>query len=362
MKIAILGSDKKALAAYRFFEDLGVHVKIIGQIPTDSQGEFREIAHRNVEVIRVHKRFLSPNSVLESRSRMADTFRVVFKVNATTEIERQKLENPEVFEKLGKDVLESLKNSIESFEDFDFICYSNELTIANPMGAAQVHALNELALADDERITYHNEHHASLEDIKATRNLCLVGTGIENLRLLSLIKEDYLNDLTKTLQLITAEEVPFGNLTSAQVKEYKDEISQFSDLLAKDRQQFDEEKREFEEKIMQWRSLEPHIKAKTPTPAEPKPRLMIYNSAVVSSVDKLLDRKGLFVTIEGSDLLGGAEQLKTLACDRICVDQGVSVESSKVRGLAMDEEGFYPLHAMTLDEIKENMLRYFSKQ
>lgn len=357
MKVAILGSDAKAIEAYRFFEDLGVQVKLIGE--QDSGHDLSSISHRNVVVARVHKRFLAPATNLEGRSRMADTFRVVFNVNATSEIERQKLDNPEIFDQLGEEVLESLKHSIESFEDFDFVCFSNELYSPNPMGAAQVEALNESTLRTDERITYHREHHNNLMAIKDCRNLCLVGTGEENLKLLASLKDTYLNDLNKTLQIITSEEIPFAGVDARIVKE---ELAVFSELLAQDRKQYDDEIKEFEEKIMQWRSLEPHIKAKTPMPPEPRPRLMIYNSAIVSSVDKLLDRKGLFVTIEGSELLGGVDQLKTLSCDRICVDQGLGLDVHKLKGLNVNEEGFYSLMKMSLEEIKEDMLKYFSKQ
>lgn len=357
MKIAILGSDRAALDAYQYFTELGVQVKIFGEFQTDV--DLSAYSHKNVRIARVHKRFIHPAHSLGDRSRMADTFRVVFNVNATSEIERQKLENPEVFEKLGEDVLESLKNSIESFEDFDFICFSNELYLPNPMGAANVWALNEKTLKNDKRLTYHREHFDSFEDIKSTRNLCLVGSGLENLRLLNELKDTYLKDLNKSIQLVTSEAIPFGDID---VTKNKDLLDGFRDLLAQDREQFNAEVAEFENKIMEWRSLEPHIKAKTPSPAEPKPRLMIYNSAVVSSVDKLLDREGLFVTIEGSELLGGAEQLKTLSCDRICVDQGVHLDIEKLKGLKDNEEGFYSLMDMTLDEIKEDMLKYFSKQ
>lgn len=356
MKLAILGSDRAALDAYQYFTELGVQVRLFGEF--SSGNELADISHKNVKIARVHKRFIPPSHKIENRSRMADTFRVVFNVNATTEIERQKLENPEIFEKLGKDVLESLKNSIESFEDFDFVCYSNELSLPNPMGAAFVWALNEKTLNNDERITYHCEHQSSLNAIREARNLCLVGSGVENLRLLNELSEVYLDDLTKTIQLVTSEAVPFGDIDL----KHKELLDGFRSLLAKDREQFNTEVADFEKKIMEWRSLEPHIKAKTPSPAEPKPRLMIYNSAVVSSVDKLLDREGLFVTIEGSELLGGADQLKTLSCDRICVDQGVHLDVEKTKGLDQNEEGFYSLMDMSLDEIKEDMLKYFSKQ
>lgn len=357
MKIAILGSDEAAIAAYRHFEDLGVHVKLIGQMNQESSLE--GINFKDVEVVRVHKRFLAPEIDLKNRSRMADTFRVVYKVNATSEIERQKLDNPEIFEKLGKDVLDSLKNSIESFEDFDFVCYSTELTKPAPMGAARVYALNELALASDDRITYHKGHDQQLDAILETRNLCLVGTGEENLKLLGKVKESFLSDLRKTIQIVTSEEIPFSNIDISNLKE---EVVNFQSLLAEDRKQFEAEIAQFEGAIRDWRALEPHIKAKTPQPPQPVTRLMIYNSAIVSSVDKLLDRKGLFVTIEGSDLLGGGEQLKTLSCDRICVDQGLELATEKLKGLRSDEEGLYSLNSMTLDEIEKDMLKYFSKQ
>ena len=43
---------------------------------------------------------------------------------------------------------------------------------------------------------------------------------------------------------------------------------------------------------------------------------------VISSVDKLLDQEGIFLTMEGSELLGTREVLKTISTELILVGNG----------------------------------------
>ena len=72
-------------------------------------------------VQRVHKRFLSIDEQIPGKSRLGDLFRVVFTTDPETSILKQVESNPELFEKLGSDVIESLNESVESFDDFDLV-------------------------------------------------------------------------------------------------------------------------------------------------------------------------------------------------------------------------------------------------
>ena len=72
-------------------------------------------------VERVHKRFLSLDEEVPGKSRLQDLFRVIFSNDPKNSILTQVESNPELFEKLGEEVLNSLNEAVESFEDFDLV-------------------------------------------------------------------------------------------------------------------------------------------------------------------------------------------------------------------------------------------------
>jgi hypothetical protein len=120
---------------------------------------------------------------------------------------------------------------------------------------------------------------------------------------------------------------------------------------------------------MDWKNLEPHIRAKTPRPTEPTPRVYVYNGAVVSSVDRLLDQKGIYTTIEGNDLIGTVAQLKTLSSDIIFVDNGFYNNEDLKLGLnPKNEPGYFSLKDIELEQssisikkIEEEIMKFFSR-
>ena len=62
-------------------------------------------------------------------------------------------------------------------------------------------------------------------------------------------------------------------------------------------------KEQFETKLRDWRDLDDFVQVKIPKPIEPTPLLVIHQGYDVTSVDRLLDRKGVFATIESSILV-----------------------------------------------------------
>ena len=82
--------------------------------------------HLHCEVRRVGKKFLIDGEEVTGKSRLADLFRIVYTTDPKEGVLKQVAENPEVFEKLGADVLESLQESIEEAEDVDIIIDARE--------------------------------------------------------------------------------------------------------------------------------------------------------------------------------------------------------------------------------------------
>ncbi|EQC52681.1 hypothetical protein [Bacteriovorax sp. DB6_IX] len=417
MKLAIIGSGPLALEAAVYFYQLGASIKIFSSSEAwggallrfenhmellnknwsdlaSEQGRgfsgFQEeintgssylkylnhIGHqlrqlglvKDGRVKRVHKRFLRPETQLIDRSRLADLFRVVYQIDATEQVEKQRAENAEVFEKLGKDVVESLKNSIESFEDFDLVIdASGDLNQPAPMGASKSYALNEQALKPGEDLFYGREVLKGIEKVSdKTSVITFIGTGEFNLCALSLVREHFDKKQNCKIQLITDERIPFQNVDA---KTFTKPFQDFQKLLDDDQADFKGLIEQFEKNIMEWKNLDSHIRAKTPRPTEPTPRVYVYNGAVVSSVDRLLDQKGIFTTIEGSELLGTAEQLKTLSSDIIFVDNGFMSGDNLTTGLNQDSEpGYFKLRALkdqdinaSLNSIEKEIMKYFSK-
>lgn len=146
-----------------------------------------------------------------------------------------------------------------------------------------------------------------------------------------------------------------------EVKKFRQEIGE----------RFDAAKLQYETKIREWRDLEDYVKVKIPKPVEPKPLLIEHVGYGVTSVDRLLDREGVFATIESPDFREFATKpndMMTLAADTLCIACGMNEESLGGTKLLANEPGYYVLNSLTidsgLDEIKrieQDILNYFKK-
>jgi hypothetical protein len=165
MKIAVIGSGPVALEAALDFYLEGAHVKVIGKRAPCSklafmatQAPFKDLKpevdeyisregmkfldldekpetfaelwdhyylplikkfyelglYHQREVLRVQKRFLEPHEEIPGHSRLYDLFRLTYGLNPSGLVEEQIKENPELEEKLGQEILSSLKNQVES--------------------------------------------------------------------------------------------------------------------------------------------------------------------------------------------------------------------------------------------------------
>lgn len=399
MKLAIIGSGPLAIFCAQYFDQIGAEVTLFQKnalggnlrflldhfpemelnfqnqlktlnniweqdlVPAINSLEEKQITKAG-EVLRVHKRFLSKRETINNKSRLHDLFRVIYSVNPKDAILKQLEENPEIFKQLGEQVMNSLHLPVESFEDFDIVIEARGLgRPALGMGPSNSLALNENNIKDSAAIFYQKNIFNNLE-LAGKKHIVVVGNT--DGAILTLLKcQDWLfKSPDHTLSWITPEPISTQSNNHWLSKELEKILSRSQSL-------FDEESNVFGKKMHDWRDLEDYVKVKVPKPIEPEPKLKIYQGYDVTSVDKLLDREGVFATIETPDFREHAKvpnDLKTLAAEAIYVASGVDRNHSVSSGLISEEPGYYKLNAESLEEgkkqikiIEEKILAFFSR-
>lgn len=326
------------------------------------------------EVLRVKKCFISPHE----DKRLRDLFRVFYTVNPKESILKSIEENPEVFESLGKDVLNSLNEKMEFFEDFDLVVDARGV-ISNPlpMGSSQGEALNESVIAKSAPVYYGLKGLEKLEEIKSTsKTILIVGSGDTSATYLSLLKTWMFGERDRKVFLVTKENQPFNSVKNPRI------LENIKNLFNEIQEEYEKRVEVFQSEINHWKELEDYVKAKMAKPSEPFKRLEIFTESTISSLDRLLDRTNLFVTVDSY------KEVRTLAIDSIIVTTGFKIDSSIFKGLHMDfdygektskkvlhsEPGIYSLGPIIKENrynlrdgleqipiIFENMLTFFSK-
>ena len=104
---------------------------------------------------------------------------------------------------------------------------------------------------------------------------------------------------------------------------------------------------------------------------EPKAQITIHEGYDVTSIDKLLDREELYITIESPDFRVHAlkgNDIITLASDNVLVCRGHQ-KLNLAQGSLLDKEaGYYKIELNDLNSVEEkilevqnDILKYFSK-
>lgn len=397
MKLAIIGSGPLAIFSAQHFDQLGAEVVLFQKGPLGGNIRFlldhfpemelsfngetktikafweeqlvpaiKYLEERQItkagEVLRVHKRFLHKEEIIYGKSRLHDLFRVIYSVNPKEAILKQLEENPEIFKQLGEQVVNSLHMPVESFEDFDIIIDARGLgREPMPMGAANASALNEKNIKGTAELYYQKDiFTCSIEDKKS---LVLVGNTEAAALALLRCKDWLFSRPENSLCWVTHTEATksFHNAWLT------DEVR---NLLAFSNEHFEKQKEIFETQIREWRDLEDYVKVKVAKPVEPEAKLKIFQGFDVTSVDRLLDRKGVFATIESPDFreFAPVNDLKTLPAEAIWVGCGVIDSSLFEAGERADESGHYILKAedvnaglLQIKKIEENILSFFSR-
>ncbi len=399
MKMAIIGSGPLAILTATHFDQMGAEVVLFQRSPLGGNLRFvmdafpelkiqvkdeslnvsdffvQDIVPAVLElekygltkqgdVLRVHKRFVHQDETIPNRSRLLDLFRVIYSQNPQDAILKQLDENPEFFKQLGDDVINSLHKPVESFEDFDIVIEARGLgKTPMPIGAGGAMALNENNLKESSLLYYEKDIFTKL-DLSNKKTIVLAGEGASLKLALLKFKEWLFQAPGRELHWVTYKKVDesCGNA-------WLD--NEVANLLSEVESKFDKAKLEFETKMREWRDLEDYVKVKVPKPIEPTPLLVIHQGYDVTSVDRLLDREGVFATIEAPDFREhkkSGEEMMTLAADALCIARGVRNNTLGDDSLLKSEPGFYAIKSTNINswltevkQIEEDILKFFKK-
>lgn len=330
--------------------------------------------YRPAKVLRVHKRFLGRTEQIEGHSRLFDLFRVIYQRQTSDDVLEQMKTSPEVFEKLGKDILESLHEPLEAFEDFDLVIEATGV-FGKPfrMGPSGVYALNEKNIKKDAPFFYGRECFENLEEIKKCgSHIVIVGSGLFASYLLKFLHTWLSENDSHKVTVITSESTPFEGLkNNPELANHLVELDNFIEYWEKDWQTKCDA---YALELHEWRNLESYMKAKIAAPLEPEKKLAFYNGHNVTAVDRLLDREGYFLTSEKAPFRDSKmkEELKTFSLNAACVMTGFDMNTSLAQGLelewgkrgAKNSRGIHPeLGYYTLGPVeKKSFERYTLKE
>lgn len=366
MKLAIFGSSPIALEAALRFHHHGAAVtwfnapeiqagvgttKLGWETLQKTSGEYyaplveflkQHQVVRPYSVISVTKRYLAPNEQIEGSSRFYDLFRVIYQVNPEEFISAQKESNPETFERLSNELVQSLQSSLEMYEDFDVILDLRTNQKA-PSIAASGRALGEGRLGSGKIHYGYGALKAAREMSLENRELAIIGSGALAAQVMIAL-ESWMKDVRTRLFVVTTEEEPF----MAYLQKAPIEMAQHLKKLFHDmEEEFEREITEFHQKLREWQALDDFVQAKKPRPAEPIPRLNYFSGHNVTAVDQLIDKRRLFLTLERPDFRNGKKHpennlldLKTIGVDEILSAHDLVKDNSMIQ-LDHGEKGFF---------------------
>lgn len=371
MKVAILGPSLPALSIATQLHELGASVRLFWPGDRALPG-VQALAEAQVVVphpwVRVTKRFALPGVLPAGKSRFNDLFRVAYQVDPTPIIEKGKLEQPDVYEKMSEDFLSSLTGKLEMFEDVDVVIDASPLVARKTMGPGGA-AVGEHKLREGTTFVMEGESPANW--VNEAHEIALIGAG-ESAQEALLSLKDWLNQAGHRVFVITAETRPFQKVRDT-----------FRKFLTHENalQQSEIQKQQVLE--AEWLELDDFIKAKKPRPEVPIPRLVVFSGHVVTAADQLVDKTRTFLTCETLPWAEGEVHpenngvpLKTIGVDKVIVASGHKRAWERFEGLDLQpsadqkdsrskdgshtEVGFYTL-GETGDERQSQILISLSK-
>ncbi len=345
------------------------------------------------KVLRIQKKFLSPSEELsENKSRLVDLFRVIYKASpgegdsdAGIDIDEEPIKESQNFlEGMDRSLLHSLKSDFERFDDFDLVIdATGNLGNPLPMGSSNSFALNESQLQENDSIFYgyqgiisNRKLRKEVEQSKGPLHFIIVGTGRTAVETL-LAYEDLLTKSLIQVTIITNEEAPFQKLMNQ--LEHSALAKRLDLLLKNEVESYQYLIEQFEKDILDWKSLQAHMRLKIPRPMEPQANFDIFHGVNIMSIDQFLDREGLFVTLEAPTFRPQRSPIsvKTLHLDKIFVCTGYKSHTCLDHDhfLKNEEPGLYFLGLTqdgktstlqegieNIDDIIKKVLTFFSRQ
>lgn len=331
---------------------------------------------QKAQVKRVHKRFLQIDQEIPGTTRLRDLFRLVYVSEVKIDEANQEYYN-DLVTKLGAEVVNSLKESIEHYEDFDLILdctgpYAKPL-LAGPSGTF---AIGEERLKNSPQLVYGlPQALTKIKNLKDEGEIALYGTTVESAMALVQL-EDWVFTAGNHLRLLSIETNPFENLAKSKNSFEKEIGEKAKNVLKRNADAFASDIKIFENKVEEWKNLDDYIRAKIPKPAEPMKRIEAIIGGVVTALDKLIDQEKIFLTIEFPEFLtnNATTDLITLGQDLVLILNGHQAASHLAHGLRLSgagpihpEPGFYTLHGSQkkmmndLKLIEADLMKYFSR-
>ena len=375
MKLALLGMNSTALEAAVRFHLHGAQLTWFceGQLPQTNNTEVSEMGLRLINnysinsweddylkplmnilkvehriksnsVLSISKRYLAPDEIPAQSSRFLDLFRIIYQVNPSQFIEEQKELNPETYQRLSDEFVNSLQDHIEMYEDFDLVLDLRTLDTASSIsvtgrGLGEKRVSKEYIIRANDILPWTKE--LTLQD--EIREIALIGSNY--LAAQALINlENWLKDLRTRVFVISHEEDPFEEFVKNGEKTL---VSKLNKVLKDLEVQFENEINEFHSKLREWQALDDFIQVKKPRPVEPIPRLVFFSGHNATAVDQLIDKRRLFLTLEKPEFRTGKKQyentlsdLKTIGVDRILVAGNLTKKPIELH-LNSGEKGFF---------------------
>jgi hypothetical protein len=312
------------------------------------------------EVVSITKRYLAPEEIPENKSRFLDLFRLVYQVNPQDFIKEQEASNPETFERLSKELVDSLQKHIEMYEDFDLVLDLRKATSC-PSISVSGRALGE-GRVSSEHVFYGLETLNILKELKADaheiREIALIGSDALSAKIITSLKE-WLKDDRSRLFVVSEEASPYEKFLDAGENSAVNELK----IVLNDMEnEFQQEITTFHQKLREWQSLDDFVQAKISRPVEPIPRLVFFSGHNATAIDQLIDKRRLFLTLEKPDFRKGVRQpennlleLKTIGVDRVLVANKMRKSKLEIH-LNQEEKGFF-----TMDSALPNIKNAWEK-
>lgn len=333
----------------------------------------KQVKVNQSEVLRVHKANLQFAELHEEQKRLKDFFRVVYKVDASQIIERQKARSPEAFKSVDDKTLTSLKSQMEAFEDFDLVIdgtvLNNEYT---PIGSAHS-VIGEMALPLECSPKYGIQ--AFAHNNENLKEIAIIGNHTNAAELLTTYLRKFDQGLERIFVISTKSSIEF---------DMDSELSQeFTALIENENKYFDHQVDKFKSELAKWNELESYMQAKITRPQEPIPRFVFFGGHNITAIDRLIDQDRFFLTCERPEFREVCYQkenaqlpLKTIGVDAVFVQNQGQINRHLYQGLNLafnfasdliihPEDGLYSLQQSNVssqfNQFMDDVMRFFSR-
>jgi hypothetical protein len=304
MKILLISDLEEIFPICTQIHEFGAALTLFWQgpeelVPRDEWTQKHKIIR--AQVMSAGKKTLAPWNA--SINRMKDDFRVVYAVDASAAVEASMAEHEEFYKKATPELLRTLKENFEAFEDGDALVvhFSREKS-------SVVLGSNHLPVLGQERL-----RRAIYTDLKVLekkpQNILLYGKSSTLELAVEPLYSWLMGSESRRLFFTTQNDSPEIDLES---------------LMPHIREMKYKSFEEFHQSLRSWQDLETYEQAKRPMPSEPVPQIIYFCAHHVSSLDMLAGNPTIYATLETLPWVqakvmpeNNYNLLKTLAVDAV---------------------------------------------